>query len=230
MKLTVSSTAFEPGKALPRQYTGEGPDTSPPLSWTGIPDGTAELSLIVDDPDAPGSEPWVHWVIYKIPAGTTGLKEGIAKSEKLTDPAGTLQGKNSWKTVGYRGPMPPPGHGTHHYHFRLYALDKTLTIPAGLTKAELLAAMREHVRAEGELVGTYKRSSAVPPAHTQTQPCDRCASCRGPTRCRKAGFGFVDRCRLPYLQRNLPRATFLTPGNSVSAMPTLLARVLFLVL
>ncbi|MCK4341420.1 MAG: YbhB/YbcL family Raf kinase inhibitor-like protein [Phycisphaerae bacterium] len=157
MKMTISSTAFEPGQPIPRKHTGQGEDLSPALSWSGVPSGTVELALIMDDPDAPRPEPWVHWVIYKIPAGAEGLKEGVDTSEKLSDPAGTLQGKNSWPTIGYRGPMPPPGHGTHHYHFKLYALDSALLVAAGLTKDELLAAMQGHVLAEGELVGTYER-------------------------------------------------------------------------
>ena len=157
MKLTVRSTAFEDGQRIPKQHTGEGKDTSPPLSWTDVPAGTVELALIVDDPDAPTPEPWVHWVLYKLPPGTRELKEGVARTEKLSDPAGALQGKNSFKQIGHYGPMPPPGHGTHHYHFRIYALDKALTLGPGATKAKLLEAMRGHIIAEGELVGTYSR-------------------------------------------------------------------------
>ncbi len=157
MKLTITSTAFDPGKKIPTRHTGEGDDVSPPLTWSNVPAGAVELALICDDPDAPTAEPWVHWVIYKIPAKLSGLKEGIARSEKLAEPVGVLQGKNSWNTIGYRGPMPPPGHGTHHYHFKLYALDSALALQPGLTKPQLLDAIRGHVLAEGELVGTYQR-------------------------------------------------------------------------
>ena len=157
MKLTLSSTAFQAGQTIPAKYTGEGADVSPDLTWSGAPGGTAEFALIVDDPDAPSAEPWVHWVIYKIPAAAAGLKEGIPRAEAVNDPAGALQGKNSWNAVGYRGPLPPPGHGTHHYHFKLYALDQALQVSAGLTKAKLLDATRGHVIAQWELIGTYSR-------------------------------------------------------------------------
>ena len=157
MKLTITSTAFQANGAIPKKHTGEGEDPSPALAWSGVPAGAAELALIVDDPDAPTAEPWVHWVIYKIPPATAGLKEGVAKMQTLSDPAGALQGKNSWNTVGYRGPLPPPGHGTHHYHFKLYALDKAVTLPAGAAKKQLLDAMKGHIVAEGKLVGTYAR-------------------------------------------------------------------------
>lgn len=157
MKLTLSSTAFQAGEPIPAKYTGEGADVSPNLAWSDVPSGTAELALIVDDPDAPSAEPWVHWVIYKIPGQATGLKEGVPRADTVADPAGAVQGKNSWSTVGYRGPMPPPGHGTHHYHFKLYALDKALSAPVGLTKAKLLDALRGRILAQGELIGTYKR-------------------------------------------------------------------------
>ncbi len=157
MKLTISSTAFQAGERIPVKHTGEGADVSPPLTWTAGPAGTVEFALIVDDPDAPTAEPWVHWVIYKLPAGTTALREAIPRSEMLSDPGGALQGQNSWNTVGYRGPMPPPGHGTHHYYFKLYALDKGVSLGAGATKKQLLDAMKGHILAEGELVGTYNR-------------------------------------------------------------------------
>ena len=145
MKLT--STAFNHGKPIARKYTGEGTDVSVPLTWSGVPDGTIELALICDDPDAPRPEPWVHWVIYKIPAAATGLSEGLPRQKRLETPSGVLQGVNSWPSdnVGYRGPMPPPGHGVHHYHFRLYALDTALLVEPGLSKDKLLAAMAGHI-------------------------------------------------------------------------------------
>jgi len=118
------------------------------------------LALICDDPDAPTPEAWVHWVIYKIPPDTTELPEGVAKTAQLSQPPGAVQGKNSWpsgQTIGYRGPMPPPGHGVHRYYFRLYALDTPLDVPPGATKAELLQAMEGHILAQGELMGTYQR-------------------------------------------------------------------------
>jgi Raf kinase inhibitor-like YbhB/YbcL family protein len=157
MSMKITSTAFADGAAIPARHTGDGQDVSPPLQWSDLPTGTAELALICDDPDAPRPEPWVHWVIYKIPASATGLPEGVPPSEKLASPAGAVQGLNTWPVVGYRGPAPPRGHGTHHYHFRLYALDRALELQPRLTKEQLLKAMKGHVLAEAELVGTYQR-------------------------------------------------------------------------
>lgn len=157
MTITIRSEAFAAGEPIPKRHTGDGEDLSPALSWTGVPDNAKELALIVDDPDAPTPEPWVHWVIYKLPATTTGLPEGVPTTPQLSEPAGALQGKNSWPTVGYRGPAPPRGHGVHHYHFKVYALDTALDVATGLDKKQLLDKMRGHVIAEGELVGTYQR-------------------------------------------------------------------------
>lgn len=149
MAIRVSSPAFEGGSAIPRKYTGEGEDVAPPLEWTGLPEGTREVALICDDPDAPMPEPFVHWVLYKITANKAGLPEGSL--------AGALEGRNGFGRVGYGGPMPPEGHGTHHYHFKVYALDAELEATPGLSKDQLLAAMEGHVLDEGELVGTYER-------------------------------------------------------------------------
>ena len=156
MNLTVNSTAFANKETIPQRFTGDGEDVSPVLSWSGLPDGTKELALICDDPDAPTPQPWVHWVIYKIPANVSGLPEKVPTTDRLSDPAGALQGKNSWGGIGYRGPAPPPG-SVHHYLFKLYALDTELDTPAGLTKEDLLAAMAGHILAQGKLVGTYQR-------------------------------------------------------------------------
>jgi Raf kinase inhibitor-like YbhB/YbcL family protein len=145
----VSSTAFEPNGAIPKKYTGEGQNISPPLMWTGLPEGTKEIALICDDPDAPRAEPFVHWVAYKIPANLTGLPEGSAQ--------GALEGENGAGRTGYIGPMPPEGSGVHHYHFKVYALDTELEAEAGLTKDRLLEAMEGHILADGELIGTYER-------------------------------------------------------------------------
>lgn len=157
MKITVTSTAFTHNQPIPRRHTGDGEDFSPPLAWSGVPDKARELVLICDDPDAPSPKPWVHWVIYKIPATTAGLPEGVPTSATLTSPPGALQGKNSWGAIGYRGPAPPRGHGVHHYHFRLYALGAPLDAGPGLEKDAVLGRMKGLVLAEGELVGTYQR-------------------------------------------------------------------------
>jgi Raf kinase inhibitor-like YbhB/YbcL family protein len=161
MTIQITSPAFKEGEAIPKRYTGEGADVSPPLAWTGVPEGAKELVLICDDPDAPTAEPWVHWVIYKIPADAKGLKEGIPQKTRLTDPPGALQGKNSWpagqKNVGYRGPYPPPGHGTHHYNFKLYALEAKMAVESGMDKKSILQEIEHHVVAKGQLMGTYQR-------------------------------------------------------------------------
>ena len=157
MGMVMQSDAFAEGRAIPRRHAEDGEDLSPPLTWSGLPEGTKELALIVDDPDAPRAEPWVHWVLYKIPADVRTLTEGLPRTPSLNTPPGAMQGKNSWGTDGYRGPAPPRGHGTHHYHFRLYALDAPLAAAQGLDKPGLLEAMRGHVLAEAELVGTYER-------------------------------------------------------------------------
>ncbi len=157
MAFTVTSPAFGEGKEIPRKYTGEGEDISPPLQWSGVPTGTKELALICDDPDAPTPEPWVHWVMYRIPTTAAALVEGITRTERPDSPAGAIQGKNTGGRVGYNGPLPPPGHGWHRYIFALYALDAPLDITPGATKKDLLDAMRGHILGETRLTGKYKR-------------------------------------------------------------------------
>ncbi len=157
MSITIQSTAFADGKPVPRRHSGDGEDLSPPLSWSGVPANAHELALIVDDPDAPTPEPWVHWVIYKLPPNLNGLPEGVPPTAHPSTVPGVIQGKNSWNTIGYRGPAPPKGHGVHHYRFTLYALDKALDLHDGLDKAGLQKAIKGHIVAEGRLVGTYQR-------------------------------------------------------------------------
>jgi Raf kinase inhibitor-like YbhB/YbcL family protein len=159
MTITITSSAFDAGQPIPKEHTGDGEDRSPPLSWTGVPAGSKQLALICDDPDAPSAEPWVHWVIYNLPAELTSLPEGIAPIQRPEDPAGALQGANSWtsgQTIGYRGPAPPPGK-PHRYYFTLYALDAQLALEPGLSKKNLLAALKGHLLADGQLMGTYQR-------------------------------------------------------------------------
>ncbi len=155
--MNIESDAFSDGSLIPVRYTGDGDDISPGLSFTGIPAGARELALIVDDPDAPRAEPWVHWVIYKMPASVAGLPEGVAPSGGAAPPVGTVQGPNDFGEEEYGGPAPPVGHGVHHYHFRLYALDADLDLPVGLGKSQLLEAIEGHVLATAEFVGTYER-------------------------------------------------------------------------
>lgn len=151
------SPAFIEGRPIPARHTEDGEDLSPELTWSGLPKGTKELALIVDDPDAPRSDSWVHWIVYKIPPDATGLPEGVPSNPTLENLKGAVQGKNTWGTIGYRGPAPPEGHARHHYHFKLYALDAPLEVGPGLDKRELLDAISGHVLSYRELVGTYQR-------------------------------------------------------------------------
>lgn len=150
--LELSSSAFGPGQPIPRTYTCDGEDVSPPLSWTDPPASTRSFALIADDPDAPGRV-WVHWVLYNIAADIRSLPEGVRPGERLS--GGGQQGRNSSRRSGYTGPCPPSG--THRYFFKLYALDTTLDVAAGAGKQELLRAMEGHILAEAELMGTYSR-------------------------------------------------------------------------
>jgi Raf kinase inhibitor-like YbhB/YbcL family protein len=156
--LTLTSQTLSAGQPIPRKHTGDGADLSPALAWANLPQGTRELALICDDPDA-GDEPWVHWVICKIPADAKGLPESLPRKQTLDAPAGAVQGTNDWDedNIGYRGPLPPKGHGVHRYHFKLYALDAALDMKPGFNKKDLVAAMKGHILAEGELVATYQR-------------------------------------------------------------------------
>lgn len=155
--MTISSSAFQDGQPMPEKYSQDGANVSPPLAWSGVPDGAAELAMICDDPDAPRPEPWVHWVIYGIPADAGGLSEGVAKGPQASEAGGAAQGINTGGDQGYDGPRPPKGHGMHHYHFKLMALDARLGLQPGLTKEQLLEAVEGHVMATAELIGTYER-------------------------------------------------------------------------
>lgn len=148
------SSAFEEGGMIPHKYTCDGEDVSPPLSWTGTPEGTKMIALINDDPDAPVGT-WVHWVIFNIPASVRELPEDVPPQKELKD--GARQGRNDFGRIGYGGPCPP--RGTHRYYFKIYALDAVLSLPAGATKAELLMAMEGHIVAQGQLMGRYQRQS-----------------------------------------------------------------------
>jgi Raf kinase inhibitor-like YbhB/YbcL family protein len=154
--LKLESKAFTEGGAIPKKYTCEGEDISPPLSWTGMPQGAKSLALIVDDPDAPDPKApkmtWVHWVLYSIPPETTGLAEGIAPNAL---PHGTMSGLNDWKRTGYGGPCPPIGR--HRYFFKLYALDTALSGLKQPNKAAVEAAMANHILAQATLMGTYEK-------------------------------------------------------------------------
>lgn len=158
MAITVTSSAFADGEPIPRRHTGDGEDLSPPLAFDGVPDEVAALALICDDPDAPREDPWVHWVLYGLSGAVRALPEGLARSERLREPAGAEQGLNSWGQVGWRGPAPPRGHGRHRYFFTLYALTGVPELRPGLGKEDLLRAIEPHVVATAQLMGTYERA------------------------------------------------------------------------
>jgi Raf kinase inhibitor-like YbhB/YbcL family protein len=153
MSIELTSPAFQTGAVIPKQCTGDGADQSPPLHWSQPPPGAKSLVLICDDPDAPRGT-WVHWLLFNVPAQTHELEEGIKAAESL--PNGAKQGKNDFGNIGYGGPAPPKGK-PHRYFFKLYALDTTVDLPPGATKAQLEGAMKGHVLAEGQLMGTYRR-------------------------------------------------------------------------
>jgi Raf kinase inhibitor-like YbhB/YbcL family protein len=151
--LQISSSAFEAGVTIPRQYTADGEDLSPPLAWQGAPAGTASFVVLCDDPDAPRGT-WVHWVLYDLDPGVTTLAAGVPTTPGVA--GGGSQGKNDFGKIGYGGPSPPPG-PAHRYFFRVLALDRKLGLAPGVTMREVLAAVGGHVLARGELMGRYGR-------------------------------------------------------------------------
>lgn len=149
----LTSTAFEDGGAIPRDYTCDGENISPPLNWNGVPNEAQSLALIVDDPDAPRGS-FVHWVLYNIPPGLIELPQGVTEQ----GPPGKLgtHGRNDSHKLRYSGPCPPRGQ-THRYFFKLFALDAPLQLEEDASKAEVEQAMQGHILAQGELVGRYGR-------------------------------------------------------------------------
>lgn len=155
--MRIEVAGLEPGKEIPVRYTGDGENVSPRVTWRNVPAGAKELALIVEDPDAPTPRPFVHWVACHIPAEAGGLPERVPAKQRVEAPTRLEQGRNDFGNVGYGGPAPPRGHGVHHYHFRLFALDSRVEVPAGGSAEDLKRAMRGHVVAEAECVGTYAR-------------------------------------------------------------------------
>ncbi|HUU41026.1 MAG TPA: YbhB/YbcL family Raf kinase inhibitor-like protein [Desulfatiglandales bacterium] len=151
-EIKVTSSAFSEGKMIPEKYTCDGEDISPPLAWTGVPEGTKSFALICDDPDAPMGT-WVHWVLFDIPAEIRELSSNIPPLPVIKN--GAKQGINDFRKYGYGGPCPPGG--THRYYFKLYALDIEVDLVSGITKDQLLKAMEGHILAKGQLMGKYKR-------------------------------------------------------------------------
>ncbi|MFC1708421.1 YbhB/YbcL family Raf kinase inhibitor-like protein [Planctomycetota bacterium] len=156
MHTTLTSSAFEHGDPIPVRHTGDGEDLSPDLQWTGVPPGTAQVALICSDPDARTPRPWIHWLLYGLPPTIDRLAAGVP-TNPMPGFGGGLQGKNSWGTIGYRGPAPPPGDGVHHYHFRLLGLTGDLNLEPGLVRSQLLKAIEGRLLFTAELVGTYQR-------------------------------------------------------------------------
>ena len=150
--MQLTSPAFTENGMIPAKYTCDGQDISPALAWAGLPAGTKSLALICDDPDAPVGT-WVHWVLFNIAPTSVQLEENVKAEKEAKN--GMRQGSNGWSKIGYGGPCPPSG--THRYYFKLYALDSTLDLKPGATKAELLQAMKGHILAEAQLMAKYQR-------------------------------------------------------------------------
>lgn len=151
--MELTSTAFSDGKPIPAIHTCEGKDISPPLTWSGVPPGTASLALIVDDPDAPVGT-WVHWVLFNLPPSARELPGNVPPTQH--PPQGGVQGINDFRKLGYGGPCPPPGK-PHRYFFKLYALDRMLELRPGVTKPQVEKEMKQHILATGQLIGIYAR-------------------------------------------------------------------------
>ncbi|MGZ4193042.1 MAG: YbhB/YbcL family Raf kinase inhibitor-like protein [Solirubrobacteraceae bacterium] len=144
--LKLTSPAFDHHRAIPPRHSGDGEDLSPALMWSGAPEGTRAFGIVVHDPDAPLVDGFTHWVAYGIPEDANHLEEA-------TDDV--VHGPNSMGNAGYNGPAPPPGHGTHHYYFWIYALDDDLDLEPGLDRRALLDRIEDHVIEQARLVGTY---------------------------------------------------------------------------
>jgi Raf kinase inhibitor-like YbhB/YbcL family protein len=148
--LRIKSPAFEGHKRIPDRHTANGENVAPALEWSGVPEGTRAFAVVVHDPDAPLVDGFTHWVAYGIPADSTGLPEGGE---------GPVQGLNSLGEEGYMGPAPPPGHGTHHYYFWVYALDEDLELPSSLDRRALFEQIEDHVIEQARVIGTYSNDA-----------------------------------------------------------------------
>jgi len=155
--LTVSSPAFKDGQPIPEEYTAYGKGRSIPLSWSKLPSGTRSIAIVMDDPDAKTPRPFVHWLIYNIPADTKSLDAGLPTAPRLDRPQAAAQGSNGTKSIGYFGPRPPQGDPPHHYQIQVYALDQALKLEPGADQDKLLGAMKGHVLGQGKLVGTVQK-------------------------------------------------------------------------
>ncbi len=159
MSFQLTSSAFGRGSSIPGQYTCDGADASPELSWGdtpadgNAPQGTVTFALVMNDPDAPVGD-WVHWVVWNIPATSHGVVASFPREEQLRN--GTRQGRNDFGKIAYNGPCPPPGK-THRYFFRVYAVDARLDLAPGATRAQIESALKGHILAQAEYMGTYRR-------------------------------------------------------------------------
>lgn len=153
VSFALTSSAFSSGGAIPREYTCDGPDQSPQLVWSGVPAATVTFALVMHDPDAPAGD-WVHWDIWNVPLNERGMDANVPKTEEL--PNGMRQGRNDFRKIGYNGPC-PPSRKDHKYVFQLYAVDTKLDLAAGASRVELESALKGHVLAEAEYMGTYRR-------------------------------------------------------------------------
>ncbi len=158
MNFKLHSSAFGEGETIPQRYTAEGAEISPPLSWSGLPEGTRELALLCEDPDAPFPKSFVHWIAYGIPTNLSGLPEGLAHEAEVRSPLVLRQGQNSKTKNGFTGPLPPFFHGPHRYFFRLFALNSPSNLHPGANREELVACLNGKVIGEARLIGHYTRS------------------------------------------------------------------------
>jgi Raf kinase inhibitor-like YbhB/YbcL family protein len=163
--MQLTSTAFSQAEPIPRRFSGEGEDTSPPLFCSNLPAGTKSLALICEDPDAPklphGEHPFVHWLLFNLPPSTGMIPEGIPQGRQIEEPIPCEQGLNSMGRLGYNGPYPPEGHGVHRYRFRLFALSRVLYLPGRPEKQRVLKEMAGAILAEAELMGVYERRGSA---------------------------------------------------------------------
>lgn len=156
---TVTSSAMATGEFMPRDFSPDGRNQSPPIQWSGLPAETRQIAVVCADFGAGNPPPWVHWIIYNIPASATGLPQGLPidpTAPMPADLAGAVHGKNGWGRENYRGPA-PPGLSIHHYNFEVYALDAELNLPPGLTREEMLVEIAPHVIGRGVMIPMYRR-------------------------------------------------------------------------
>lgn len=154
MTLTLTSTAFADGERIPELYSCDGANISLPLAWSGAPAGVRSFALLCDDPDAPGGT-WTHWAVFDIAADAKGLPQDYPKDARV---GAVRQAVTDFKLAGYGGPCPPRGHGLHHYHFRVLALDvERLDLPSDASFGDVATAAAPHILAEATLIGTYSR-------------------------------------------------------------------------